>query len=78
VTDIDFDKIASELEALGHVTEARELTKITARKVVPASVIESIRLLETTQAAACQDPKLVKMAARASLLSHQIQGYYGK
>lgn len=78
MTDTGFDKIASELEALGHVTEARELTKITAQKVVPASVIESIRLLETAQAAACQDPKLVKMAARASLLSHQIQGYYGK
>ena len=73
-----FDQIASELEALGHVNEARELTKITAQKTVPASVVESIRLLENAQAAACEDPKLVKLAARASLLSHQIQGYYSK
>lgn len=77
MTDV-FDKIASELEALGHIAEARELTKITARKVVPAQVVESIRLLEVVQASACRDQKLVNLAARTSLLSHQIQSYFSK
>jgi hypothetical protein len=72
----ELTKIAQELEARGAVTEAKQLRDITTRVIIPARVVEAVRLLERIQEEAFKDPKLVNMAARASLLSNQIQGYY--
>ena len=73
-----FGEIAKELEARGAVDEALQLKRIANRKEVPASVIETIRILSIVQAKASEDPKLDRMAARTSLLSHQIQQRYFK
>ena len=74
----DFNQIAEELEARGAVSEARELQQITKRTVIAAPVVEAVRLLDVVQAEASKDPSLMNMAARASLLSHQIQNYYSR
>ena len=68
-----FKEIASELEARGAVADAKQLREIASREVMPASVVEAVRLLNVVQAEASKDPKLVSLAARASLLSNQIQ-----
>ena len=74
----DLDKIALELEARGAVDEATSLRKITRDQVLPANVVTAVRLLEILQERAAKDPSLVNVAARASLLSNQIQGYFRK
>jgi hypothetical protein len=75
-----FKEIAEQLEARGAVTEARQLQKITDRPqvMVPAKVVEAVRLLKVVQTEASKDPSLVNVAARASLLSHQIQAFYAR
>jgi len=70
-----FTEIAAELEARGAVAEAQRLQEITS-EAMPASVVEVIRLLNAVQIEASKDANLVNMAARASLLSHQIQSHY--
>jgi len=70
-----FNEIAKQLEARGAHEEALQLKRI-ARSYVPANIIEAIRLLEIVQAKASQDQGLVNIAARASLLSNQIQAFY--
>jgi hypothetical protein len=74
----ELTKIAQELEARGAVNEAEQLRDITTGVIIPARVVEAIRLLDKIQIEASKDPKLVNMAARASLLNNQIQGYYRK
>jgi len=73
-----FQEIAQQLEARGAVAEARQLQQIadTPAGTLPAKVVEAVRLLHAVQAEASRDPKMVHMAARASLLSHQIQAFY--
>jgi len=70
-----FHEIARQLEERGAHEEAQQLHRI-AKSYVPANIIEAIRLLEIVQAKASQDPGLVNIAARASLLSNQIQAFY--
>lgn len=68
--------VVAELKARGAVDEARQLEQISARAVIPPRVVEALRLLSVVRAKAETDPKLVRMAARASLLSHEIQRYF--
>lgn len=76
----EFETIAAELASRGRVVEATQLKRIVSPKkvVIDASVVEAVRLLESVQAAALQDQSLMNLAARAALLSHQIQGHYSK
>ena len=73
-----FTEIAEELEARGAVADARRLREIASHEVMSASVVETVRLLNSVQAEASKDPRLVSLAARASLLSNQIQNYYSR
>ncbi len=73
----ELEVIARELEARGATAEAHQLEVITAASI-PPNVVEAVRLLDNLQEQASKDPELVQVAARASLLSHQIQGYYKK
>jgi len=80
MTSGSFKEIAEQLEARGAVTEAQQLQKITdqLQVMVPAKVVEAVRILKIVQAEASKDPALVNVAARASLLSHRIQAFYAK
>ena len=58
-------------------TIAQQLHQITgSENPVPPKVVEAIRLLHVVQAEAVKDPGLVQIAARASLLGHQIELFY--
>lgn len=75
-----FHEIARELRARGAVDDAEKLEQIASMQTtgMSAQVVEAVRLLNTVQAEASKDPNLMNIAARASLLSHQIQKHYSK
>lgn len=70
--------IARELKTRGAVDEALELEQIASVQTkMQAPVVEAVRLLNIVQEKASKEPALMSIAARASLLNHQIQKFYG-
>jgi hypothetical protein len=72
-----FQEITRELKSRGAVVEAAELKHIASARPtrMAAPVVEAARLLAIVQAKASKDG-LMNIAARASLLSHEVQKFY--
>ena len=75
-----FQDIAQELRERGAVDDAAQLEQIASMRTTGMSsqVVEAMRLLNSVQTKASKDPNLMNIAARASLLSHQIQQHYSQ
>jgi len=78
---LEAQEIAAELRRRGAQADADRLERCVAfspRVGIPAHVIEAVRLLGIVQAEASKDPNLINVAARASMLSYQIQQFHVK